>query len=171
MLVNLVEILKLAEEKNCAVGAFNTPNLECLNAVIAAAEKLDVPVIISHAQLHEGVSPIATIGPIMLEAAKAAKVPVCVHLDHCESLEYMAQALEIGFTGVMYDGSTLPYAENLENTKKAVQEKGIEAEIEYITDFSVIAGYGIMSTPALMIDGKVVSTGRVLNEKQIEKLL
>ena len=59
----------------------------------------------------------------------------------------------------------------LENTKKAVQEKGIEAEIEYITDFSVIAGYGIMSTPALMIDGKVVSTGRVLNEKQIEKLL
>ena len=120
MLVNLVEILKLAEEKNCAVGAFNTPNLECLNAVIAAAEKLDVPMIISHAQLHEGVSPIATIGPIMLEAAKAAKVPVCVHLDHCESLEYMAQALEIGFTGVMYDGSTLPYEENVANTKKAV---------------------------------------------------
>ena len=58
----------------------------------------------------------------------------------------------------------------LENTKKAVQEKGIEAEIEYITDFSVIAGYGIMSTPALMIDGKVVSTGRILNEKQIGKL-
>ena len=58
----------------------------------------------------------------------------------------------------------------LENTKKAIQEKGIEAEIEYITDFSVIAGYGIM-TPALMIDGKVVSTGRVLNEKQIGKLL
>jgi small redox-active disulfide protein 2 len=59
----------------------------------------------------------------------------------------------------------------LENTKKAVQEKGIEAEIEYITDFSIIAGYGIMSTPALMIDGKVVSTVRVLNAKQIGKLL
>jgi small redox-active disulfide protein 2 len=59
----------------------------------------------------------------------------------------------------------------LENTKKAVQEKRIEAEIEYITDFSIIAGYGIMSTPALMIDGKVVSTGRVLNAKQIGKLL
>ena len=59
----------------------------------------------------------------------------------------------------------------LENTKKAIQEKGIEAEIEYITDFSVIAGYGIMSTPALMIDGKGVSTGRILNEKQIEQLL
>ena len=120
MLVNLVEILKLAEEKKCAVGAFNTPNWECILAVIDAAEKLNVPVIISHAQLHEEVSPLAKIGPIMVEAAKRAKGPVCVHLDHCETLDYMAQALEIGFTGVMYDGSTLPYEENLENTKKAV---------------------------------------------------
>ena len=58
MLVNLIEILKLAEEKGCAVGAFNTPNLECVNAVISAAERLDVPVIISHAELHEEVSPL-----------------------------------------------------------------------------------------------------------------
>ena len=134
MLVNLVEILKLAEEKKCAVGAFNTPNWECILAVIDAAEKLNVPVIISHAQLHEEVSPLAKIGPIMVEAAKRAKVPVCVHLDHCETLDYMAQALEIGFTGVMYDGSTLPYEENLENTKKAVAMAknyscGVEAEL------------------------------------------
>lgn len=134
MLVNLVEILKLAEEKKCAVGAFNTPNWECILAVIDAAEKLNVPVIISHAQLHEEVSPLAKIGPIMVEAAKRAKVPVCVHLDHCETLDYMAQALEIGFTGVMYDGSTLPYEENLANTKKAVAMAknyscGVEAEL------------------------------------------
>ena len=134
MLVNLVDILKLAEEKKCAVGAFNTPNLECVNAVIAAAERLEVPVIISHAQLHEDVAPIAKIGPVMLQAAKAAKVPVCVHLDHCETLEYMAKALEIGFTGIMYDGSTLPYEENLANTKKAVAMAkkyncGVEAEL------------------------------------------
>ena len=56
MLVNLKEILALAEEKKCAVGAFNTPTLECLNAVIDAAEKLNEPVIISHAELHEEVS-------------------------------------------------------------------------------------------------------------------
>ena len=134
MLVNLVEILKLAEEKKCAVGAFNTPNWECILAVIDAAEKLNVPVIISHAQLHEEVSPLAKIGPRLVEAAKRAKVPVCVHLDHCETLDYMAQALEIGFTGVMYDGSTLPYEENLENTKKAVAMAknyscGVEAEL------------------------------------------
>ena len=134
MLVNLIEILKLAEEKGCAVGAFNTPNLECVNAVISAAERLDVPVIISHAELHEEVSPLDIIGPVMVQAAKAAKVPVCVHLDHCETLDYMARALELGFTGVMYDGSTLPYEENLATTVKAVAMArkygaGVEAEL------------------------------------------
>ena len=134
MLVNLKEILALAEEKKCAVGAFNTPNLECLNAVLHAAEALNVPVIISHAQLHEEVSPLSIIGPIMVLAAQKAKVPVCVHLDHCETLEYMQEALDIGFTGVMYDGSTLPYEENLANTKKAVAMAahytcGVEAEL------------------------------------------
>ncbi len=134
MLVNLVEILKLAEEKKCAVGAFNTPNLECINAVIAAAETLNVPVIISHAELHEEVSPLQKIGPVMVQAAKSAKVPVCVHLDHCETLDYMARALKLGFTGVMYDGSTLPYEENLANTKQAVAMAkdyncGVEAEL------------------------------------------
>lgn len=134
MLVNLIEILKMAEERKCAVGAFNTPNLECVNAVIGAAERLDVPVIISHAELHEEVSPLDIIGPVMVQAAKTAKVPVCVHLDHCETLDYMARALELGFTGVMYDGSTLPYEENLANTVKAVAmakkySAGVEAEL------------------------------------------
>ena len=90
--------------------------------------------IISHAELHEEVSPLDIIGPVMVQAAKAAKVPVCVHLDHCETLDYMARALELGFTGVMYDGSTLPYEENLANTVKAVAMArkygaGVEAEL------------------------------------------
>lgn len=134
MLVNLVEILKMAEETKSAAGAFNTPNLECVNAVLNAAEKLNVPVIIAHAELHEEASPLAAIGPVMVAAAERAKVPVCVHLDHCEHLDYMRRALDIGFTGVMYDGSTLPYGENLANTKKAVAlaknySCGVEAEL------------------------------------------
>lgn len=134
MLVTLQEILAMAEEKKCAVGAFNTPNLECVTAVISAAEKLNVPVILSHAELHESVAPLAVIGPVMVLAAKAAKVPVCVHLDHCETLDYMARALDMGFTGVMYDGSLLPYGENVANTVKAVAMAkrfgaGVEAEI------------------------------------------
>jgi len=134
MLINLKEILTIADHDNIAIGAFNTPNLECINAVIDAAERLNVPVIISHAELHEDVAPLAKIGPVMVQAAKAAKVPVCVHLDQCETLSYMKQALELGFTGVMYDGSTLSYEENLENTKKAVEiaskyNCGVEAEL------------------------------------------
>ena len=134
MLINLVEILKLAEEKKCAIGAFNTPNLECIRAVLDAAEKLNVPVILMHAQIHEPVAPLSVIGPVMIQAARAAKVPVCVHLDHGETLDYLQQALDIGFTGIMYDGSTLPYAENLANTKKAVEMAhalgcGVEAEL------------------------------------------
>ena len=134
MLVTLNEILTDAQEKKCAVGAFNTPNLECVIAVLNAAEKLDVPVILSHAELHENVAPLAVIGPVMIQAAKSTKVPVCVHLDHCETLSYMEQALELGFTGVMYDGSTLSYADNVANTKKAVAMAkkygaNVEAEI------------------------------------------
>lgn len=134
MLVTLTEILAMAEEKKCAVGAFNTPNLECITAVLNAAEKLHVPVIISHAELHESVSPLSVIGPVMVQAAKLAKVPVCVHLDHCETLSYMEHALKLGFTGVMYDGSVLPYEENVANTCIAVAMAkdygvGVEAEI------------------------------------------
>lgn len=134
MLVNLVDILRMADEQGCAVGAFNTPNLECVLAVLDAARRLGTPVILSHAQLHESVAPLAQIGPVMVEAAKRAEVPVCVHLDHCEDLDYMAQALELGFTGVMYDGSTLRYEENLTNTCRAVAlakgyGAGVEAEL------------------------------------------
>ncbi len=120
MLVTLNEVMKIAEEKRIAVGSFNAPNLESLQAVIGAAEELKLPVIIQFAQCHEPWIGLELIGPIMVEAAKKSTVPVCVHLDHGETLEYLERALEIGFTGIMYDGSVLPYGENLENTKKAV---------------------------------------------------
>ena len=120
MLVTLNDVMKIAEEKQIAVGSFNTPNLEAIQAVIGAAEELDLPVIIQFAQCHESWIPLDVIGPIMVEAAKKANVPVCVHLDHGETLEYLQEALNIGFTAIMYDGSTLSYEENLANTKGAV---------------------------------------------------
>ena len=133
MLVTLNEILTIAKERNCAVGAFNTPNLECVTAVLDAAEKLNVPVILSHAELHEDVAPLKVIGPVMVQAAKNANVPVCVHLDHCETLSYLDEALKIGFTGVMYDGSVLSYEENVANTRTAVamaKAYGVSVEAE-----------------------------------------
>ncbi len=121
MLVTLKEILEIAEEKNIAVGSFNASGLEAIEAELAAAEELNLPIIIQFAQCHEPWVPLKTIGPIMVDMAKKATVPVCVHLDHGETLEYLQQALEIGFTGIMYDGSVLPYEENYSNTKKAVE--------------------------------------------------
>ncbi|MCI6788760.1 MAG: class II fructose-bisphosphate aldolase [Mollicutes bacterium] len=134
MLVTMNEVLKYAEEHNCAVGSFNTPTLENLWAVIDAAEKKNVPVIIMHAELHEPIAPLSLIGPIMVLVAKNSKVPVCVHLDHGEHLEYIEKALKLGFTSVMYDGSLLPYDINMNNTKKCVEMAkkygaSVEAEI------------------------------------------
>jgi len=121
MLVTLKEIMEIAEERNIAIGSFNASGLEAIEAEIAAAEELNLPVIIQFAQCHEPWIPLTTIGPIMIEMAKKSTVPICVHLDHGETLEYLKTALEIGFTGIMYDGSVLPYEENLANTKKAVE--------------------------------------------------
>ena len=59
----------------------------------------------------------------------------------------------------------------LANTKEAVAKVGVEAEVEYITDFAVIAGYGIMSTPALIVDEKIVSMGKVIKSSEIEKFI
>ena len=133
MLVNLEYVLKIVEEKNCAIGSFNTPNLENMIAVISAAEELNVPVIIMHAQCHEEYAPLDIVGPIMLLMAKRAKVPVCVHLDHCEDLNYLKRAIDIGFTSVMIDASSLPYDENVKMTKEAVclaHPKNISVEAE-----------------------------------------
>lgn len=121
MLVTLNEVMQIAEERKIAIGSFNTPNLEAVQAVVGAAEELDLPVIIQFAQCHEDWIPLSVIGPVMIAAAKESKVPVCVHLDHGETLEYLQQALDLGFTAIMYDGSVLSYEENLTNTKKAVE--------------------------------------------------
>ncbi len=134
MLVNLKEILEIADKENIAIGSFNTPNLEAAIAIITAAEQLNKPVIIMHAQIHEELVPLKIIAPIMIDFAKKAKVPVCVHLDHGTDIEYLKVALELGFTSVMYDGSEHDYETNLANTKYVVElakkyGASVEAEI------------------------------------------
>ncbi|MBQ9543889.1 MAG: class II fructose-bisphosphate aldolase [Clostridia bacterium] len=136
MLVNLKEILKYAEDKKIAVGAFNTPDMTTLRAVLSAAEELNRPVVIMHAQIHEeaGVSRIDQIAPVMLMFARKAAVPVCVHLDHGTDLGYVRRALELGFNSVMFDGSELPAEENVLYTRSVVNEAAkygasVEAEI------------------------------------------
>ena len=133
MIASLKEVIAMSKKNGRAVGSFNTPNLECLLAVLGAAEKLNVPVIIAHAQCHEGVSPIQKIGPVMVELAKRASVPVCVHLDHGEDFDYCKQAIALGFTSVMIDYSTLPYEDNVKGTAEVVayaHARGVDVEAE-----------------------------------------
>ncbi len=133
MLAGLKEVVADGKARKIAIGSFNTPNLECLLAVIGAAEELDVPVIIAHAQCHEEVAPLDKIGPVMVELAKRSKVKVCVHLDHGEDFEYCKRAIAIGFTSVMIDYSTLPYEENAKGTKEVVDyahAHGVDVEAE-----------------------------------------
>ena len=95
LLETLNGVMNIAEERKIAIGSFNTPNLESLLSVIEAAEELQLPVIIQFAQCHEPWIPLSVIGPIMVEKARKATVPVCVHLDHGETLEYLQQALDL----------------------------------------------------------------------------
>jgi fructose-bisphosphate aldolase class II len=105
MLVNMVEMLKDAEKHNYAIGSFNAPNLTTLRAIIAAAEELDCPVMINHAQGHEPVVQLEVIAPLMKEYAEKAKVPVCMHIDHGHDLAFCIRAVKAGFTSIMYDRS------------------------------------------------------------------
>lgn len=133
MLVNLTDILRIAEEKKTAIGMFNATGFDSLQAVIAAAEELEQPVIIAHAEVHNVYNDISLVGPAMIAMAKKAKVPVCVHLDHGTTVEMIYRALRIGFTSVMIDASALPYEENLALTKQVTgiaHAMGVSVEAE-----------------------------------------
>lgn len=147
MLVTLNELLKDAKEGKYAVGAFNVPNLEAIRGVIQAAEELGSPVILQHAEVHENLIGLEEIGPIMLQYAKAAKVPVAVHLDHGASYEMCVKAIRLGFTSVMYDASSKEYEVNLEETKEIVKIAhaagvSVEAELGHIFTSAVGGGEG-----------------------------
>ena len=133
MLATLKEVLSYAQKGKTAIGSFNTPNSEGIWAVLDAAEKLNVPVIIAHAQCHEYAAPLDKIAPLMVAAANSAKVPVCVHLDHGEDFDYCKRTIAHGFTSVMIDCSTLPYEENAAGTAEVVRyahARGVDVEAE-----------------------------------------
>ena len=134
MLINLRDICAIAEQNNMAIASFNTPSLEAAAAAIAVAEEKHCPVIIAHAEGHDSITPMETMVPTMVALAERSSAQICVHLDHCEHIAYAHRALELGMTGVMYDGSMQPYGVNVENSQRfadmcAEYGAGLECEL------------------------------------------
>lgn len=133
-LVKMKDLLKRAEEKNIGCGAFSVGNMEMVKGAIRAAEELNTPVILQIAEVRLKNSPLHLMGPMMVQAAKEAKVDVAVHLDHGLTFETVDKALEFGFTSVMLDASTLPFEENIAKVKTVVEkarkyDATVEAEL------------------------------------------
>lgn len=121
MLVNLKEILDIAEKGKFAVPAFNVYNMETVMGVFEAAEELNAPVIIqSYSRLFTN-KEAYFLAPIVLAAAKKAKVPVCFHLDHGAGYKEVAKAVRYGASGVMIDGSAYEFEKNVEMTKNVCE--------------------------------------------------
>ena len=121
-LVKMKDLLKRAEEKNIGCGAFSVGNMEMVKGAIRAAEELNTPIILQIAEIRLKNSPLHLMGPMMVQAAKEAKVDVAVHLDHGLTFETVDKALEFGFTSVMLDASTLPFEENIAKVKTVVEK-------------------------------------------------
>ena len=121
-LVKMKDLLKRAEEKNIGCGAFSVGNMEMVKGASRAAEELNTPIILQIAEVRLKNSPLHLMGPMMVQAAKEAKVDVAVHLDHGLTFETVDKALEFGFTSVMLDASTLPFEENIAKVKTVVEK-------------------------------------------------
>lgn len=121
MLVNLNEVLKKAQKGKYAVGLFNTTDTDMLQAVIEAAEESNSPVILGTAEVLLPYGELKLIAPSVIAAAKRAKVPVVVHYDHGLTFDRCIEALKLGFSSIMFDGSAKPYDQNIAETREMVK--------------------------------------------------
>jgi fructose-bisphosphate aldolase class II len=130
--VNIKEILAVANERNFAIPAFNIGTGQILKAVIECSEEKKAPVILAIHPLElefQGDSFMASA----VYAANAAKVPVCIHMDHSSTLEQITHAVRTGFTSVMIDASHMSFEDNVAISKKVVDmvhPLGITVEAE-----------------------------------------
>lgn len=141
MLVNLNDVLKKAQKEGYAVGLFNTTDTDMLEGVIAAAEELRSPVVIGTAEVLLPFGELKLIAPSIIAAAKRATVPVVVHYDHGLTFDRCIEALKLGFSSIMFDGSTKSEEDNLAETAEIVKiahsfGASVEGEIGHVGDAS-----------------------------------
>ncbi|MDR2246505.1 MAG: class II fructose-bisphosphate aldolase [Treponema sp.] len=154
------EILADARKRGYGIGYYNGVNLEMIRAYIRAAEDCKSPIIIGIAEGLMKYADFDWIAPLYLDAARRAKVPVAVHLDHTYNFEVLMRALRAGFGSVMYDGSGLSYEENVKNSAEIAKIAhpmgvGLECELGKVGGFyndEGIRGKNILTDPALAAD-------------------
>lgn len=131
MLCTLKDLLPKAKKDKYAVAALNVYNLEFAQGIIEAAEEESSPIIL---QISEGVINYFGLDVILkpcLFIAEKAKIPTTVHLDHAKSFETIVRCIRAGFPSVMFDGSSLPFEENLKISKKIVEiSKALNISVE-----------------------------------------
>lgn len=137
MLVNLNDVLKNAQKEHYGVGLFNTTDTDMLEAVISAAEELRSPVILGTAEVLLPYGELKLIAPSIKAAAERASVPVVMHYDHGLTFDRCIEALKLGFSSVMFDGSAGEYEENLAKTREIVKIShsfgaSVEGEIGHV---------------------------------------
>ncbi len=120
-LVTMKTLLELAQAERRGVGAFSVGNMEMVKGAVQTAEELGTPIILQIAEVRLKHSPLHLMGPMMVQAAKEAEVDIAVHLDHGLTIGTVRQALELGFTSVMYDRSTHPFEENIGRTREVAE--------------------------------------------------
>ena len=145
-LYNMKEILLDAQTRAYGVGSFNAVTLEMIRAYIEAAEELDSPIIIGTAEALLPIAPFEWIVPAMLDAARRARVPVAVHLDHTYHFNTLMQALRAGFGSIMYDGSRESHEDNLQHSAAIARIAhgmgvGLECELGSVSGLSDEAGH------------------------------
>ena len=150
MLVNMKEMLDRAKTEKYAVGLFNAVNVEMARAVIETAEELHAPVIVGTAEVLLPAMDLKRVASYLIPLAKEASVPVCVHFDHGLTYEKCIEAIELGFTSIMYDCSTLSYEDNIVKVAEMVKlchDKNItvEGELGHVGDN---AGAGKLAKPS-----------------------
>lgn len=150
MLVNMREMLQSARSGGYGVGFFNAVNVEMARAVIETAEALRAPVIVGTAEILLPAMPMERVAEYLIPMARQAKVPVAVHYDHGLTFDKCMEALRLGFTSIMYDCSTAPYEENLENVAEMVRichamGATVEGELGHVGDNE---GAGKLSNPS-----------------------
>ncbi|MGQ9512874.1 class II fructose-1,6-bisphosphate aldolase [Thermodesulfitimonas sp.] len=132
-LVTTARLLRAAAAGGYAIGAFNCNNMEIVQAIIAAAEAENAPVILQASQGAIKYAGLDFIAALAKTAIGRTKLPVALHLDHGTSFEQVVRCVAAGFSSVMIDGSRLPFAENVALTRQVVsvaRAVGISVEAE-----------------------------------------